>query len=130
MDLLRSGEEHSACKALHCALCFFGRLKNVSDCFAVPEEFLQPLFFALFLSCGSQCVCVCVCVQVPLHKGDDAGMHPPPPPHIRNHLQGAHGPLWNTLSDATCRYVFLCVRACMPYIWHSWFCIGALRNHC
>ena len=25
------------------------------------RSFLQPLFFALFLSCGSQHVCVCVC---------------------------------------------------------------------
>ena len=113
MDLLRSGEEHSACKALHCALCFFGRPKNVSDCFAVLEEFLQPLFFTLFLSRGCQHVCV---LQVPLHKGDEAGMHPPPPPHIRNHLQGTPGAFveQSLRPDLPlCVPVHACVRACV-----------------
>ena len=32
---------------LPCAL--FGKPKDVQDCSAVPEEFLRPLFFALFL---------------------------------------------------------------------------------
>ena len=32
--------------------------RHLQDCSAVLEEFLQPLFFALFLFRGSQCVCL------------------------------------------------------------------------
>ena len=53
---------------MRCAL--FTRPKDILDSCTVFEEFLQPLFFALFLSHGSQrvplslCVCLCVCVCV------------------------------------------------------------------
>ena len=46
MDLLRSGEKHSACKALYCA--FFGRPKDVQDCSAVPEEVSATAFLLCF----------------------------------------------------------------------------------
>ena len=51
------------CPVLHIATIatFANRPKDVLDCSAVPGEFLQPLFFALFLSRASHCVCVCVC---------------------------------------------------------------------
>ena len=53
--------------ALHVRCALFGRPKDVKDCSAAPEEFLQPLF--LFCSCFAVpnvrvCVCVCVCVCV------------------------------------------------------------------
>ena len=52
-------------KNLHVQYGFLGRPKDVQDCSDVPEEFLQPLFFSLFLSRGScfgdQCFCHRAC---------------------------------------------------------------------
>ena len=61
----KQGTNCHRCPALHIA-AFISRPKDVQDCSAVPEEVVQPLFFALFLSRGSHrvCVCVCVCVSV------------------------------------------------------------------
>ena len=45
---------YSQKEPLHLRCVLFTRPKDVLDFSAVPEEFLQPLFFALFLSRGSQ----------------------------------------------------------------------------